>query len=147
MSAKKHHVTLSAEQRSQVEKMARSNQASIRERARILLAVDEAQPGGGQKDADAARTAGSCAVTVGYVRARFAEGGLEAALHHREQVRRKLDRRFPTADARIKLRRLYPVILPCRSTRRTGSWMPCRIMIFFTGSTVGKHHPRTTLNQ
>ena len=35
-----------------------------RVRARILLAVDEAQPGGGQKDADAARTAGSCVVTV-----------------------------------------------------------------------------------
>ena len=45
MSAKKHHVVLSAEQRSQVEKMARSNKASIRERvrARILLTVDEAR--------------------------------------------------------------------------------------------------------
>lgn len=103
MSAKKHHVALSAEQRTQVEKMARSNKASIRERARarILLAVDTAQPGGGQKDAAAARMVGSCAVTVGYVRMRFAKEGLEAALHHREQARRKARKLDGAAEAHL----------------------------------------------
>ena len=101
MSAKQHHVGLSAEQRRQVEKTARSNKASIRERvrARILLAVDEAPPGGGQKDADAAKTAGSCAVTVAYGRRRFVLEGLEAALHHREQVQRKARKLDGQAEA------------------------------------------------
>ena len=103
MSAKKHHVELSAEQRSQVEKLARSNKASIRERvrARILLAVDTAQPGGGQKDADAARTAGSNAVTVAFVRQRFGRRGLEATLHHREQTRRKPRKLDGQAEAHL----------------------------------------------
>ena len=103
MSAKQHHVELSAEQRSQVEKIARSNKASIRERvrARILLAVDEAQPGGGQIDADAARAAGSNAVTVAYVRQRFVQRSLEAALYHREQVRRKPRKLDGAAEAHL----------------------------------------------
>ena len=103
MSAKKHHVALSAEQRSQVEKVARSNKASIRERvrARILLAVDTAQPGGGQKDADAAQMAGSNAVTVAFVRQRFVRRGLEATLHHREQARRKPRKLDGEAEAHL----------------------------------------------
>lgn len=51
--------------------------------------MDTAQTGGGQKDADAARIAASSAVTVAFVRQRFVRRGLEATLHHREQVRRK----------------------------------------------------------
>ena len=103
MSAKQHHVKLSVEQRSHVEKLARSNKASIRERvrARILLAVDEAQPGGGQKDAEAAQATGSCAVTVAYVRQRFTRGGVEAALRHREQARRKLRKLDGQAEAHL----------------------------------------------
>lgn len=103
MSAKKHHVALSTEQRLQVEKLARSNKASIRERvrARILLAVDEEQPGGGQKDADAARLAGSNAVTVAFVRQRFVRRGLQATLHHREQVRRKARKLDGQAEAHL----------------------------------------------
>lgn len=103
MSAKKHHVALSTEQRPQVEKLARSNKASIRERvrARILLAVDEEQPGGGQKDADAARLAGSNAVTVAFVRQRFVRRGLQATLHHREQVRRKARKLDGQAEAHL----------------------------------------------
>ena len=103
MSAKKHHVELSIKQRRHVEKMSRSNKASIRERvrARILLAVDGAQPGGGQKDADAAQVAGSCAVTVAYVRRRFVLGGLDAALHHREQARRKRRKLDGVAEAHL----------------------------------------------
>jgi hypothetical protein len=103
MSAKKHHVELTPEQRSHVEKIARSNKASIRERARarILLAVDGAQPGGAQKDAAAARASGSCAVTVAYVRARFVLRGLEAALHHREQARRKARKLDGAAEAHL----------------------------------------------
>lgn len=103
MSAKKHRVELSEEQRNHVEKLARSNKASIRERvrARILLAVDEALPGAGQKDGDAARAAGSSAVTVAYVRQRFVLQGLEAALHHREQARRKARKLDGQAEAHL----------------------------------------------
>ena len=103
MSAKKHHVELTPEQRSHIEKLARSNKASIRERvrARILLAVDEGRPGGGQKDADAAKATGSCAVTVAFVRQRFVRRGLEATLHHREQARRKRRKLDGAAEAHL----------------------------------------------
>ena len=70
-------------------------------RARILLAVDEEQPGGGQKDADAARLAGSNAVTVAFVRQRFVRRGLQATLHHREQVRRKARKLDGQAEAHL----------------------------------------------
>ena len=116
MSARKHHVELSAEQRSHVEKIARSNKASMRERvrARILLAVDETQPGGGQNDADATRTAGNCTVTVAYVRQRFACAGMDAALHHREQARRKARKLDGQAEAHL-------VALVCGARRLPGA--------------------------
>ena len=108
MSATKHHVELTLEQRAHVEKLARSNKASIRERARarILLAVDEAQPGGGQKDADAAKATGGSVVTAAFVRQRFVRRGLEATLHHREKVRRKARKLDRVAEA-------HPVALVC----------------------------------
>ncbi len=91
MPAKKDHVALTQEQREQVEIAARSNKRSIRERqrARILLLADTNQAEGGWEDARICQQVGACLLTVARVRQRFAEGGLSAALHHKEQSTRK----------------------------------------------------------
>jgi hypothetical protein len=91
MPAKKHHVTLTPEQRERVEIVARSYKHSERERkrARILLLADTAQAAGASKDALIEPQVGVCNATVAQVRQRFGTGGLEAALHHKEQSTRK----------------------------------------------------------
>lgn len=91
MPAKKHHVTLSEEQRNKVEIIARSYKHSERERkrAKILLLADTNREGGGLSDETICEQTKACLLTVQRVRKRFAESGLEAALSHKEQARRK----------------------------------------------------------
>lgn len=91
MPAKKHFVTLTPEQRQQVEIAARSNKRSIRERqrARILLLADTNHPEGGLEDARICQQVSACLLTVQRVRQRFAAGGLPAALQHKEPSTRK----------------------------------------------------------
>ena len=91
MPAKKHHVTLTSEQREQVEIVARSYKHSERERkrARILLLADTSAEAGAAPDAEIERQVGVCNATVEQVRRRFGAGGVEAALYHKEQATRK----------------------------------------------------------
>ena len=91
MPAKKYHVTLTQEQRQHCEIVTRSYKRSERERkrARILLLADTARADGSLRDEDIAVQVQVCPLTAHQVRRRFAEGGLEAALSHREQARRK----------------------------------------------------------
>lgn len=91
MPAKKHHVTLTPEQRKRCEILARSYKHSQRERnrARILLLADTHQPDGASPDETIRQKVGTCLLTVQQVRRRYAQEGLEAALFHKEQIRRK----------------------------------------------------------
>jgi hypothetical protein len=91
MPAKQYRVSLTSAEREQVEQISRSNKHSIRERvrARILLAADEQQPGGAPTDQAIGNQLRTSRPTIARVRQRFAEGGLEAALYHKEQVHRK----------------------------------------------------------
>jgi hypothetical protein len=91
MPAKQYHVILDEEQRTQLEQAARSNKNSRRERtrARILLLADAAQEGGGYKDELICDKARASASTVVRVRQRFAQEGLETALWHKPQQKRK----------------------------------------------------------
>lgn len=87
----RYHVCLSPEQRDQCETVVRSRQSSARQRthARILLLADTQAKAGRQPD-DAISTAARTSLsTVGRVRRRFAEAGLEAALYHQPQENRK----------------------------------------------------------
>lgn len=92
MSAKAHVVRLSSEERTSLECAARSYRRAARERtrARILLLADTAQKGGSRSDAAIAVALRSSRSTVARVRMRYAEGGLERALVHKEQGRRKV---------------------------------------------------------
>ena len=91
MPTKKYVVELTAEQREQLDKVVTSNKTSIRQRthARILLAADAQREGGAATDETICRLARTSLSTVGRVRARFAQGGLEAAVWHKPQVKRK----------------------------------------------------------
>jgi len=92
----KYDVALSEEQRKKVEIVARSYKHSERERkrAKILLLSDTNRDDGGLLDADICAQVKVCDLTVGAIRRRFAQKGLEAALHRGEQANRparKLD--------------------------------------------------------
>lgn len=91
MTARKNDVALTAEERERLERVARSNKASIRERkrARILLLCDRSQAGFVPYDTEVARQVGVCTMTAARVRERFLERGLDGALSHKEQERRK----------------------------------------------------------
>ncbi len=106
MPVKKYVVTLSEEQRQQLERAAASNKNSVRERrrARILLLADTnrhdgaGQRGDGPSDAAILQAVrGTSAQTVYRVRRRFCERGLgldatqavQATLTHQPQQRRK----------------------------------------------------------
>jgi hypothetical protein len=91
MPAKQYHVLLDEEQRTHLEEAARSNKNSPRERtrARILLLADAAQEGGGDKDEVICQKVRTSISTVVRVRQRFAQQGLEGALSHKPQEKRK----------------------------------------------------------
>ena len=101
MPAKKHHVTLTQEQRERVEIVARSYKHSERERthAHILLLADAHAPEGAAKDDTITAQVSVCLLTVQQVRRRFAEGGVEAALFRKEQPNRKARLLDGTAEA------------------------------------------------
>ncbi len=91
MPAKLHHVTLTPQQRQKVEIIARSYKHSERERkrARILLLADTACEEGACTDVQVSQQVGVSTVMVEQVRRRFAQGGQEAAIFHKEQQKRK----------------------------------------------------------
>jgi transposase len=93
---KKYRVTLTPEERCELERMVRSGRAAARKlnHARILLKADEAAGGPGLSDEEVAEAVETGLATVARVRQRFVEQGLEAALLPKPSVRayaRKLD--------------------------------------------------------
>jgi len=91
MPAKQFVVALSEEQRQKVEIVARSYKHSQRERtrARILLLADTQREEGGLGDAVICEQLKVCNATVGQVRRRCVQEGVDAAVYHRRQAKRK----------------------------------------------------------
>ena len=107
---KKYRVTLTPEERAELQGMLRSGKAAARKlnHARVLLKADEAFGGPGLSDEEVAEAVECGRVTVARVRRRFVEQGLEAAL-------------VPKPPARVYARRLdgdgeaHLVALACSS--------------------------------
>jgi transposase len=80
--AKKYRVTLTPEERTELEAMISRGKADARKlaHARILLQADEAPGGPGRTDADIAAALDTSTRTIERVRQRFVEQGLESAL-------------------------------------------------------------------
>ena len=95
---KKYHVTLTAEERAELEQLLRKGKAAATKlaHARVLLKADESQGGPGFSDAQIVEAVEVSRNTVCRVRERFVERGLEAALVRKPPARayaRKLDGR------------------------------------------------------
>jgi transposase len=93
---KKYHVTLTPEERSELEAMISSGKAAARKltHARILLKADEAEGGPGWSDAEIAEALDVGLSTVWRVRQRFVEQGTDSAIAPKPTTRvydRKLD--------------------------------------------------------
>lgn len=84
MPAKLYRVTLTSEEREELTALVNTGKGQARRlrRARILLMADEAQAGGGWKDADIAKALAAAARTVERTRQVCVEQGIEAALNH-----------------------------------------------------------------
>ncbi len=94
MSRKQHLINLSPEERSALEKISQSNQASIREktRARILLLSDVSQAreqGASRTDVEIVEQLGCSPLTVYNVRRRALERGAVESIQRGEQKKRK----------------------------------------------------------
>ncbi len=92
MPAKIYRVRLTKEEREELTALVNKGkgQASRLRRARILLMADEAQEGGGWKDADIAKALGAYVRTVERTRQKCVEMGIDTALNHaRRQKKRK----------------------------------------------------------
>jgi transposase len=100
---KTYHVTLTPEERSELERMISAGKAAARKlaHARILLKADEAEGGPGWNDERIAEALDVGLSTVWRIRRRFVEEGTEAAVAPRASTRvyaRKLD---GAAEARL----------------------------------------------
>jgi putative transposase len=94
MPRKNHIVELNCRERAGLEKISRSNRASIREktRARILLLSDTScsrEQGASRSDGEIARQLGCSPLTVSNVRHRAAERGAIESIQRGEQTKRK----------------------------------------------------------
>jgi len=94
MPAKKHIITLSAQERAELEKVSQSNRRSVREktRARLLLGSDTAVPreeGGSLSDTELALRFKVNVLTVSNVRRRAHQRGVLASVVRSEQKKRK----------------------------------------------------------
>ena len=94
MSRKKHLINLGSEERSGLEKISRSNRASIREktRARILLLSDVShsrEQGASRTDEEIVKQLGCSPLTVYNVRQRACQRGALPSIQRGEQIKRK----------------------------------------------------------
>jgi len=95
---KKYRVTLTPQERTDLEQMARTGKASASKltHARVLLLADQSAGGPGRSDGQIIEALGVSKNTVCRVRERFVEQGLESALVRKPAARtyaRKLDGR------------------------------------------------------
>jgi len=99
----KYVVGLTPAQRRELERMARSGKRSARTlvRARILLKADAADGGPAWDDASTAEALDCGARTVARVRKKFAQGGLDAALHQKKPTGRQYRKLDGAQEARL----------------------------------------------
>jgi transposase len=88
MPSKRYVVTLTTDERKQLESMAKAGERSARTitRARILLLADQGEVGPGWEDRRVAEALGCGHRTVERIRERFVSEGLDAALTHKKPV-------------------------------------------------------------
>jgi transposase len=112
MPAKRYVVTLTADERRQLEALTRAGKRSARTvtRARVLLLADQGDGGPGWEDRRVAEALGCGHRTVERVRERFVTDGLDAAITHKPQDKPS---RTPVLDGKAEAKL---VALACAAT-------------------------------
>ena len=112
MPTKRYVVTLTADERGQLEALTKAGKRSVRTvtRARVLLLADQGDGGPGWEDRRVAEALGCGHRTVERVRERFVTAGLDAALTHKAQDKPS---RTPVLDGKAEARL---VALACAAT-------------------------------
>jgi Homeodomain-like domain len=126
IAVKKYVVRLDAEERDRLNELIRKGKrsAQLLTKARILLKADVSDAGEGWSDSRIAAALDTSIATVERTRRQLVEEGFEAVLarkynansarrriawqDHRNKHHAKADWQFTTANARVKLKRLYP---------------------------------------
>jgi transposase len=101
---KKYHVTLTPEERAELERLVSAGRAAAARKlahARVLLKADEAEGGPGWTDGQIAEALDVGLSTVARVRQRFVEEGLEAALVRKPTSRTYARRLDGAGEARL----------------------------------------------
>lgn len=103
MPAKRYRVTLTTDEREELTRLVNTGKGQARRlrRARILLLADEAQAGGGWKDADIAKALKASVRTVERTRQACVEMGIEAALNHTRPRKTRSKALDGAAEARL----------------------------------------------
>jgi hypothetical protein len=103
MPAKRYKVSLTQEEREELTALVNKGQGQARRlrRARILLMADEAQEGGGFKDADIAKALNAQVRTVERTRQKCVQEGIEAALNHTRPTKSRRKVLDGAAEARL----------------------------------------------
>ena len=103
MPQKRYLVTLTPEERRDLAKLVSAGRRSARTltRARILLKADQADGGPGWDDARIAEALDCGASTVARIRRKFADGGLDAALHRKRPAGRQYRKLDGRQEARL----------------------------------------------
>jgi len=98
---KKYRVTLTEEERSMLKDLVSVGKAAARKitHARILLLADENSKAGSHTDEMIVKALQVGLISVGRVRKRFVENGLEAALNRQVQINRKAKKLDGEAEA------------------------------------------------
>lgn len=103
MPAKKYRVRLSGEERRELKGLVSRGRAAAYKQthARILLLCDESQGDKAMRDEDIARSLQIGSATVGRVRRRWVEEGVEVALGRKEQLKRREKRLDGQGEAQL----------------------------------------------
>jgi hypothetical protein len=109
---KKYIVKLTEEERTGLQKLIATGKAAARKllHARVLLKVDMSSQGSCWSVGEISEALEVSPATIQRVRQQFVEQGLTAWEAERKGQQVRVNWRFTTQDARIKLKHLYPVL-------------------------------------
>lgn len=145
---KKYRIMLSEEQRQQLQQAIAAGQAPARTltHARILLKADEGEHGPGWTDDQIHEALEVSLATIGRVRQRFIEHGLEEALNRRPQPERPEKRKIAGAqEAHLIALSCEPA--PQGHQRWSVRLLADRFVVLETGEKVGRETIRRVLKK
>lgn len=147
MPAKIYKVTLTDEERTQLSALVNKGKGAARRltHARVLLLADQVQAEEGWKDADIAEALGIHTRTVGRIRERCVEQGVEAALNHKQPRKKRSQVLDGAAEARLA--QLACTEAPDGHERWSMQMLADKLIELEVVETVSRETVRTTLKK